>query len=161
MLHALVSFICLSSCIYRSNLSRRSLSVLQYRRERLLTVWNWRWASGVPRVIFGVFTRYLYATTFLWKGHTWFQKISVCHQISVKGAYLTSKGSCMPSHSCERGIFDFKIYMYVITFLWKGHTWLQKVAVCHQIPVKGAYFISKDICMPSHSCERGILDFKR
>jgi hypothetical protein len=113
------------------------------------------------------FRRYLYATRFLWMGHTWCpQKITVCHHISVKRAYLMpSKDSCIPSDSCEWGIlYTFKRYLYAIILLWMGHTWcLQNIVVCHQIPVNGAYLMhSKDICMPSDLCEWCILDtFKR
>ena len=118
-------------------------------------------------------------------GHTWcLQKIVVCHKIPVNGAYLTpsrvslchqilvngaywmpSKDICLPSDSCEWGLlYAFKRYMYAIIFLWMGHTvCLQKISVCHQIPVNGAYcMLSKDICMQSDSCEWGILyAFKR
>jgi hypothetical protein len=90
----------------------------------------------------------------------------------MNGAYLVpSQDICIPSDSCEWGIIvgfrsiympsycyecgilgAFTRYLYNIRLLWMGHT------CCHHTAMNGAYLVpSQDICIPSDSCEWGIL----
>ena len=144
MQHALISFVCLSSCV--------TVAIDKY------THWlpygaAWRHCAqsgsdGEHRV---------YRVAFLVPS----QDICVLSG-SCEGAFLVpSIYISMPSYSCQWGMLDACTkYLYVIIFLWMEHAWcLYKISVGHHIPVNGACLMPlQNICRSSYSCQWGKFD---